>query len=233
MQIRNLVTVLSLVAVTATAHAFTFHAGNFVDPAGLTYGTTIGGVDSQGYTYDPVGLGYNGATTGVGNGNARDYYWVQDSSGPFGPPNTGTIWDLGGPSNKVVVFPIIDHGPLPEEAWEYNVYLSDDPTFATYTAADLLDYYAGGWDANAAAAADDGVTVWTLLSNTTFRYVSVTAGNDGTHGGSRFASSDHEIDAVAGLTEQGGGLGVPEPGSLALLATGILPLLGLKRRNRK
>lgn len=219
-----IVTTLAALALCGSARAYTFHAGNFVDPAGLAFGTTIAGVDGQGYTYDPVGLGYNGATTGIGNGNARDYYWVQDTSGPFNAPNTGTIWDLGGQANKVVVFPIIDHGPLPEEAWEYNVYLSNDPTFATYTAADLTDYYAGGWDANPAAAADDGVTVWTLLSNVTFRYVSITAGNDGLHGGSRFDSADHEIDAVAGLTEQGTGV-IPEPASLSLLALGALPLL--------
>ena len=68
-----------------------------------------------------------------------DHYWVQrprtcaDLRMPadqqpdcFYPP-FGLIYDLGGAANKVVLFPMIDHGPLPQEAFEYSVYLSDNP----------------------------------------------------------------------------------------------------------
>ena len=37
------------------------------------------------------------------------------------------VFDLGGPSNKVVLFPINDHGPQPCESVEYTVYLTDNP----------------------------------------------------------------------------------------------------------
>ena len=48
------------------------------------------------------------------------------------------VIDLGGQANKAVVFPIIDHGPLPNEALEYTVYLTDNPSSHS-----LADFCAG------------------------------------------------------------------------------------------
>lgn len=47
-----------------------------------------------------------------------------DKDGYF--PWEGNVFDLGGPSNKVVLFPVNDHGPQPCESIEYTVYLTDN-----------------------------------------------------------------------------------------------------------
>jgi len=49
-------------------------------------------------------------------------------------PWEGMVFDLGGPSNKVVLFPVNDHGPQPCESVEYTVYLTDNPL-----SRDLID----------------------------------------------------------------------------------------------
>lgn len=52
----------------------------------------------------------------VGDGNKEGY-----------KPWEGMVFDLGGPSNKVALFPVNDHGPQPCESVEYTVYLTDNP----------------------------------------------------------------------------------------------------------
>ena len=90
----------------------------WIDPVGGTFGTYVKGAEGQGFGYDPSVLGaYNGATTAVGNANARDFYWVQDTSPNANPggavgsgPSNGIIWNLGGQANQVAVFVFVDHG---------------------------------------------------------------------------------------------------------------------------
>lgn len=43
-------------------------------------------------------------------------------------PWEALVFDLNGPANKVVLFPINDHGPQPCESVEYTIYLTNDPT---------------------------------------------------------------------------------------------------------
>jgi MYXO-CTERM domain-containing protein len=145
-------------------------------------------------------------------------------------PWEGMVFDLGGPSNKVVLFPINDHGPQPCESVEYTVYLTDNPLSRqvidnpTTTGSDpqkwnrakLSQLFLEGWKKvrpgtdpglSYTIEADSFSSVWSLPCGITFRYVGIIAGNDGKDLPScNFDSYDAEIDAVAGLTEDGAGV---------------------------
>ncbi|HLG22755.1 MAG TPA: hypothetical protein VI382_08055, partial [Candidatus Manganitrophaceae bacterium] len=192
-----------------SASAVTIVNGTFVDPVGLTYGTLIGGSDGGGQTLDPTTFGYVYTGMVAGYGDARDWNWVHDTSagGAGNNPSTGLIYDLGGQANQVVVFPIIDHDPLPGEAYEYNVYLSNDLT--NWTQATLVTLYDEGWSADPNIA-DGWTTVWQLSGGATAQYASITWCNPGNPDPSYvYCDGDAEIDAVAGLTQSG--KPVPEP----------------------
>ncbi len=239
-------------AATFAALGFTVGTGasdlkvdteTFVDPAGLVFGTALsnagGGV--TGVMTNPINYSYGITTEGLAAANARDYHWLQNrgtngSTDPaFDKPWFGTIWDLGGQANQAVVFPIIDHGPLPQEAVEYTVYLGNDPTstsLADWTLATLDTIYLQGWQPDSIAIADGFTTVWKLPGNQTFRYVSVQGvGSQALH---PIYGYEDEIDAVAGLTVSGTGVAVPEPTSwlLVLTALGLVSVSAYQRRYR-
>ena len=159
----------------------------------LTFGTYVGGVNGCiGQTYDPrilsgytccdpavAGCAPPGGTDPAFHANSLDWYWTQvlrsrddgsivaDGEGGFYVPWRGRIYDLGGEANRVVLFPITDHAPLPCEAFEYAVWLSNDPAateVATPDAPDpakwnpalLIRVFTQGWTRNptATGAAD-------------------------------------------------------------------------------
>ena len=199
--------------------------GTFVDPAGLTFGNYIGPVvGASGFTPDPTSYSYivPSALGYAGAGNARDYHWIQDNF--FNGQLSANIWDLGGQANQVAVFPIIDHGPLPQEALEYTVYLSNDPGSASGWTQALIDkVYLEGWQPNPAIA-DGFTTVWRLPGMATFRYASVSALGPGAL--LPYSGVDDELDTVAGLTFEGSSVGggpiVPEPASMLFFGIGLL-----------
>jgi MYXO-CTERM domain-containing protein len=213
--------------------------GLWSDPSNFSLGHYVQGAEGLGGTSDPTTLSFNGATvdgTFAGNANNRDFFWVQDTSpnanlnGIAGSgPSHGIVWDLLGQANQVAVFVFVDHGPVPEEVLENTAWLSNDPNAADggWTQASLTHIFGAGWSADPDIA-DGFVAVYQLPSHATFRFVSVTWGGPG----AIQRDGDNEIDAVGGLTEQGGGVGrVPEPMSALLAAIGLVAL-GFARRRR-
>ncbi len=134
---------------------------------GVTHTPTI----LTGYTCSAAGSGPPGGDDPAFQANTLDWYWTQvlrtrpdgsvvgDGEAGNYEPTRGRIYDLGGEANRVVLFPITDHAPLPCEAFEYAVWLSNDPD-ATVTAspdapdpaqwnpARLIRAYREGWTRN-------------------------------------------------------------------------------------
>ena len=203
---------------------------------GTYYGLNLG---CSGFSYANGTWGYScgneSLPTYTARANNLDWQWVQDLGNGGTSWTQGNVWDLGGLANQAVVFPIIDHGPLPGEAIEYSVYLSNNP-FATtlgsdgntdWVLAQLARAYLEGWDAS--QIADGFTTVWRLPGQQEFRYVNVFAGGPG----ALLRDGDDEIDAVAGLhfddTPSKPTNVIPEPGTFMLVGFGIAGL-ALQRR---
>jgi RHS repeat-associated protein len=168
----------------------------------------------SGNSFDPASYAYSCGGASLADyaerGRCLDMWWLQD--GGDGQITHSNVWDLGGPSNQAAVFPIIDHGPLPQEAIEYSVYLSNNPAATTsgtdgdvdWVPAQLERVYLEGW--NEGWIADGFTTVWRLPGGKTFRYVNVTAGGPS----SLIHDGDDEIDTVIGLTFTGTKVCPPE-----------------------
>jgi len=218
--------------------------GTWTDPSGLIFGTALGtgNLSASGLTTNLLNYGYTVTATSPASVNARDFAWGQNygtnaSTNPaLDTPWNGTVFDLGGPANKAVVFPVVDHGPLPNEALEYTVYLTDTPNstnLADWHLATLSEVYMQGWQSDATALADGFTTVWTLASpSDTFRYVSVQG--VGSQAFQPVFDTEDEIDAVAGLSAAGGSVvgNVPEPETYALMLAGLAITAWAVRRRK-
>lgn len=177
-------------------------------PANLASSPYIGGIQGcSGYSYDPGSYAYicGGASLSDYAERARclDMWFIQDLGN--GDITSGNVWDLGAPSNQAAVFPIVDHGPLPQEAIEYTAYLSNNPNATVigsdgnteWVLAQLDKVYLEGWISS--WIADGFTTVWRLPGGQAFRYVNVVAGGPG----ALYNDGDDEIDTVIGLTSGG------------------------------
>ena len=213
--------------------------GNF-DPTGYTQGTLIkfNGVDltsnpsygSYGTSFDQpnvsdgndgtynYNVGGNGAAIG---GNSIDQHWIQTD-------NTigNTIWDLGFQAEKAAVFNTIDHGPLPLEAIESTIYLSNDKI--NWLQAVTERVWLEGIYADPTVVWDGFVYAVGTGTSSTFRYASVIWGGPG----ALHADGDNEINGIMGLKGNftGNGPTIPEPGVLSLLSVGLAGLFMAKRK---
>ncbi len=178
---------------------------------------------------DPYAYGLGGNV--FTNANAVDNLWIQ-TSGTIGH----TVWDLGFNANKAAIFNTIDHGPLPQEAIESTVYLSNDPTYATFVQAVTQIVYLEGFHPTTGDPlnTNDGV-LWDGFSyivgtgtSDTFRYASIIWGGPG----ALISDGDNEINGIMGLRADNTGLtiGVPEPLTLSLIGAGLLGIRALRRQ---
>ncbi|MBM3724351.1 MAG: PEP-CTERM sorting domain-containing protein [Acidobacteria bacterium] len=137
------------------------------------------------------------------------------------------IFDLGFQASKAAVFPAVDHGPLPGEAIESTVYLSNDKV--TWTVAVLQRVWLEGFHPILGIKWDGFTYAVGTGTGSTFRYASVI------HGGpsALLRDGDDEINGMMGLrgdfTPQPT---VPEPSTYLLISLGLGGLAFARRFRR-
>jgi len=187
---------------------------NGISAAGLggAAGRSLDLTGTGGYDYD-----FGGGT--IPNGaNGIDNLWIQQDN-----VVGNTVWDLGFQATKAAIFNTIDHGPLPNEAIESTVYLSNDQI--SWTQAVVERVWLEGFMSNLGIQWD-GFTfaVGTGTSNT-FRYAAIIHGGPGAlqHDG------DDEINGVMGLQANFQPTPTPEPGTLLLFGLGAAAVARRRR----
>ncbi len=196
------------------------------DPTGYTPASLILGGANPGRSLDLTGTGNYDYVTPEGDvttaAGAIDDKWFQTGSLPG-----ETIFDLGFQATKAAIFNTIDHGPLPQEAIESTIYLSNDKL--TWTQAVTERVWLEGFQPNLGILWDGFSYVVGTGTSDTFRYASVTWGGPG----ALQSDGDNEINGILGtkadLTPYAPGTAVPGP--LPLLGVGAA--FGYSRRLRK
>ncbi|MFQ5609812.1 MAG: hypothetical protein ACE5F8_06030, partial [Woeseiaceae bacterium] len=134
------------------------------------------GCGSPGKSLDTTGTGSYAWTrpggTNAAAGSAVDDLWVQTGAG-IG----NAVWDLGAAAPKAAIFNTIDHGPLPGEAIESTVYLSNDRTnwFQAVTERVWLE----GFMPNLGILWDGFAYSVGTPNNSSFRFATITWGGPG------------------------------------------------------
>jgi hypothetical protein len=192
-----------------TLSDFNIEPGTVQDST-FTLGTYLGGADGSSgsspandwaYTLDPA---FDASAA-----DSLDHRWIQSRRSP-------AVWDLSIPSNGVIVFPSIDHGPMepmPYEAVEFTAWGSNDPSTAGFPSgwelARPLTLYSDGWiDSGGTRESDDFTSEWTF-GGASYRYIAIYANysirwkpptdvdNECRDAGDgSWCSDDYEIDAV-------------------------------------
>ncbi|MHA1114487.1 MAG: hypothetical protein ACTSRY_08295 [Alphaproteobacteria bacterium] len=202
------------------------------DPTGYNAATlmntswsTAGGAGGcRGTSLDLTGTGGYGYSCNVPDvftaANSIDNKWFQ-TSGTVGD----TVFDLGGQATKAAVFNSIDHGPLPGEAIESTVYLSND--LITWTQGVVERVWLEGFQSNLGILWDGFVYAVGTGTTDTFRYASVIHGGPG----ALINDGDDEINGIMGLTEDFTPLNeIPEPAGLGFLLLGAIAMRRFHRR---
>ncbi len=203
------------------------------NPTGYTAGNLVSNAWSTGAaggctSYDLTGtgsFGYGCYTTDVFTAaNSIDNLWFQ-TSGTVG----ATVFDLGFDATKAAVFNSIDHGPLPQEAIESTVYLSDSSS-GPWTLAVVERVWLEGFMANTGIKWDGFTYAVGTGTTDTFRYASVRWGGPG----ALIADGDNEINGILGLKADftgstGETSAVPEPATMLLMGSGFVGALVRKK----
>lgn len=159
------------------------------------------------------------------NANTIDTDWFQ-SSATIGD----TVFDLGGPATKAAIFNTIDHGPLPQEAIESTVYLSENPA-GPWTQAVVERVWLEGFESNLGILWDGFVYAVGTGTSDTFEYASITWGGPG----ALIRDGDDEINGVLGLDADFRPTPTPTPdggSSVVLLGLALAALVGLNKKTK-
>jgi hypothetical protein len=152
-------------------------------------GTYLSGAEDTGQQIDPDSYAFSGPSPlGDKAGNSVDLNWVHDVS----TDTDFIVWDMGRKVDKVDVFPLIDHPPVPEESLEFTVWASADPnppfTSPKWTVGNIARIFDHGW--NLEWIADDFVSRWRFPHR--YQYIAIQWGGPR----AMIADGDTEIDAV-------------------------------------